>query len=417
MTAFRVVQLGRAPLVVAYLVGSDLDDRMRKALPGAAIVATAEAPVQGGDLAGARRLAAMPANAPVVLVGYSAGCQAVRAHLVAGVDAAAVVTIDGTHASKPPAAWQLDVWRTLAANARRGARLWVTTCCLQRYVEALPQPYLATSTVLSKVLGEQALATLPTSSLALDAYPGPRVWELHDHDLHVLAYGARNTDRAAHAAQQQIVLPEVLLNYVAPFLAASDADSEPTEIDLTRATPIDWSLDFGLAVLEVAKQDLNVGFREVGHNAGPDIERLYLSPLGLPPGSNYCAAAVASWIRRAEAITGMTSPIRGNPGAKATMAQFQQAGLWTPAAKMTHDDVYPGCCLVWDRSNAHDASTSWHGHIGIVLEVGDQVAFTVEANADRGGETTAVAMVERRLDDSRILGVGSFRNGVKRDAA
>src|SRR5262245_9758126 len=70
-----------------------------------------------------------------VLVGYSAGCRSVRSLLLEGVHPVAVVTIDGTHASKPPAAWQLDVWRELAAEARRGERVWVATCTQRLYVE------------------------------------------------------------------------------------------------------------------------------------------------------------------------------------------------------------------------------------------------------------------------------------------
>jgi len=55
---------------------------------------------------------------PVVLVGFSEGAQAVRAHVAAGDMARVigVVQLDGAHGSRPPAAYQLEPWRTLRAS-------------------------------------------------------------------------------------------------------------------------------------------------------------------------------------------------------------------------------------------------------------------------------------------------------------
>jgi hypothetical protein len=375
-------------------------------------VATAEAPVQG-DIIGAVRAAEMQTSA-FVLIGYSAGCQAVRSHLRGGIKPVAVVTIDGTHASLPPLAWQVDVWSNLAEQARKGKVLWVATClAAHRYVERLPQGrYSATSTVLAAALGLPLLATAKPSPAPLPSYPGPTVFEVSEGDLHLLAYGSQDTDKAAHAAQQQVVLPHVLREYVAPWIAASAEEDTPVT-DRTpppMPTPVRFALDAGLAVLAVAQQDLDASIRESwAHNDGPEIRALYLEPLKLAPGSNYCAAAVASWIRRAEKLYGVKVPITGGPGAKATLAELIRSGLWTPVAKMNHDDVRPGCLLVWDRSVPGKPDTNWQGHIGICVDRNGGSAYTIEANADRGRETNAVAMVERQLNDPRLLGVGSLR--------
>jgi hypothetical protein len=43
---------------------------------------------------------------------------------------------------------------------------------------------------------------------------------------------------------------------------------------------------------------------------------------------------------------------------------------------------------------------------GIVVDTGNAVAFTIEANADRPWPCDAVCMVERPLDDPKLLGAG-----------
>ncbi len=48
---------------------------------------------------------------PIVIAGYSAGCQGVRLQLLEGYCPDAVVAIDGTHSSRPPQEWQIEVWR------------------------------------------------------------------------------------------------------------------------------------------------------------------------------------------------------------------------------------------------------------------------------------------------------------------
>lgn len=48
----------------------------------------------------------------VMLVGFSAGCQAVRQQLIEGERPNGIIVCDGVHSSKPPQNWQLTPWRT-----------------------------------------------------------------------------------------------------------------------------------------------------------------------------------------------------------------------------------------------------------------------------------------------------------------
>ncbi len=214
--------------------------------------------------------------------------------------------------------------------------------------------------------------------------------EKRDHDEHVAALQGWGAGFVADA--MRVLLDEG---------PATDPAPPPP-----RPTPT----DFASAVLDAASTDLTASLKEWGHNAGPEVERLYLTPLGLPPGSNYCAAAVTSWAGAAEATTGRVTAIAGGPGAQAIMGQAKAAGLWTPKGAALKASLRPGHFLVWDRSNP--AGSGWQGHIGVVVDVGDGVAWTIEGNADRvvapDGRIFAVCMVERRLDDARLFGAGRW---------
>lgn len=393
MIQWRLVQKREgAPLVCLFLVGSHLDEELRDALPDAAIAATAENHPQARieHVETARQLTG--AGDQAALVGYSAGCQAVRSIILGGLRPMAVMAIDGTHGSLPPQSWQVQVWRDCIERARREEMLFVATCLQQSYVEALPPPqrFASTRHILELALDEE----LP---------PGT---ELHGASLHIYSYPSKAIDADAHRHQQTTVLPLLVSKHLAPLIKSATHDTIPAPPP--PMTPFNFRLDFGLAVLEVAKADLNLGIREIGKNAGPEIEKLYLNPLGLPKGSAYCAAGWTSWVRRAEEITGLVSPVKGGPGAKAIMAQFQVAGLWTPAEKLTRDDLRPGVTAIWHRGQPG----AWTGHIALVHSVLDSTFWTIECNADQGRMTDAVSMKEHRINEPDLLGIGCFSNGV-----
>jgi len=123
-------------------------------------------------------------DAPVVLVGFSEGCQGVRTQLLAGVEPSAVLAVDGIHA-------QTEAWRTLVLRARRGeAKLTVTHSSIE------PGSYPSTT----------ATAAVLESFRGTDDYPLTSVYE--DGGLRILGFAG--TDAAAHIFQGTVVLPNEL---------------------------------------------------------------------------------------------------------------------------------------------------------------------------------------------------------------
>lgn len=371
---FRLVQRGHGPLVVCYLVGPGLDAELVAALPGATIVAT---PESVGTLAFARELAGAGPDTPLVLVGYSRGCQAVRGLLVSGAEPMAVVTIDGTHASKPPDAWQLQVWRELAAQARRLDRTWVATCCLQRYVETQQAPYLATSTVLAQVLDLPALAALKPSSKPLSAYPGAPVLEWHEGSIHFRAYGSTNCDHDAHLAQGQEVLPATLREYIAP-LYGPPAWQDPALSYADRC--VEWSL-----------AQLGVTERPPGSNTGPEV-RAWLEPcerdgrrLGLTA-ADWCAAFACA-ASRAALLAGQLAP----HGYVASGIELQR---WAASTGRWVSTPERGDLAIYKRGGQE-----WQRHVCRVVSIAGEAFTTVGGN-----EEHRVKLTDRRLDDATLLG-------------
>lgn len=66
-------------------------------------------------------------HGPLILAGFSEGCQGVRTQLNAGVMPDAVLAIDGIHASDPPEPWQIEPWRFTLERARRGECFFLHT--------------------------------------------------------------------------------------------------------------------------------------------------------------------------------------------------------------------------------------------------------------------------------------------------
>lgn len=154
---------------------------------------------------------------------------------------------------------------------------------------------------------------------------------------------------------------------------------------------------FGEALLAAARADLGVR-EQGGHNRGPEVDA-WLRALDVTPPGNWCAAAVAKWLRDASAATGMTSPIPGSPGAKATMAQLQTVGRWHGRDTM-RAAARSGSIVVWHRGDP----ASWTGHIGIVETVNEQGMATIEGNSGPAGDR--VARMRRLWSDPLLLGIG-----------
>lgn len=375
MTTFRLVQRGTvpsSPLVVCFLVGSQCDADLRAALPGVAIVCTDEAPLAPNhtDIELARKCALAALEAPLALVGFSAGCQPVRALRILGIPAVAYVTIDGTAAALPPLPWQIKVWSDLAIDARAGRALWVATCLQQSYVEHLPagQAFSWDRHVLEAALGVE----LPVGA------------EVHEAGLHVYSLPSASIDKDAHIRQQRETMPHLCRERLAPWLtqaSPSTADTDPAPPILPPpATPSQGGnvleqSPLGERALAIAIDALASGVHEQppGSNAGPEVSA-YLKACGMGPGAPWCAA-FASWCDRA-ANDNVPGPWGMQPSV---------AGLWRVATASGHarpPETHPelGWLAIFARTPGQDPRTGGQGHVGRV-ESCDGASFScIEGN-------------------------------------
>lgn len=378
----RVVANGLEPHVYCYLAGpgtdndhngiGDNDDKLREVLPYVAISAVAENPPAAS---------LVKADHPHVLVGYSAGCQAVRALLMRGADPAAVVTIDGTHASWPPVDWQIAVWRALAGEARRSERIWVATCTQQRYTEHLKAgAFASTRTVLERAIGE----TLE---------PGT---EIHIGGLHVISYPSANTDAAAHRAQHNQVLPEMLRRYVAPLYP------EPL--------PKPWqdrSLRLGERCVLWCEAERAAGVKETppGSNTSPRIA-WYAAPAYRRTTGEMLRLKALPWCAVAQCAAERECLLPGEAGSMGYYASgleleagARNVGLFREAGS----GYVPkrGDVGILRRTGSDPQKASWERH---VVRVTDVYPETSGYRSIGGNEANAWGVAMRRLDGPEVIG-------------
>ncbi|MDI1444698.1 hypothetical protein [Polyangium sp. 6x1] len=201
-------------MVLAFLVGGDLDPRLRAAFgPQACVVAdgVAKGPMMGELLEFAHRQAGVRKVSRVALIGYSAGCQRVRALYLSGVRASAYLLADGTHASWPPEEWQIGWLRGIASEARAGRALLVATHTMQAYTERLPKgrAFCSTARVLRIATGWPLDRAGPLDAPAVTT----------EGALYVYSYASADIDAPAHAAQLVRVVPELSARHLGPWLA------------------------------------------------------------------------------------------------------------------------------------------------------------------------------------------------------
>ena len=402
----RRVQLAASassPIVLCYLVGSHMDRALRESLPGCAIAATDESGLatDRGVIAQARTLTGADSGAPLVLVGYSAGCQGVRRHLWDGEQPAAVVAIDGTHGSVPPRDEQIRPWRLVAERARRGEAVMVATCTQQSYTERLPahQRFAASRTVLREATGE-------------DLGPGT---EVHMDGMHLYGYASAPIDRDAHIRQQREVLPEMLRRHVS-LLATDAAPSGPGWLARASAwagsvveslrEPREEPATLGLRALEIARSQL--GVREAtGRNDG-DVATYFDGatrrvlgrelPTGWQSGWDWCAA-FASWCGWRAAAPGGCSPPHGRRIAVWELVRdARELGRWDDVERLPLRPR-PGDLLVWRRSG-DPRIEGQTGHVSRCVSWDGSRLTTIGGN-----EENRVRLADVTADLSRCVGV------------
>jgi hypothetical protein len=166
--------------------------------------------------------------------------------------------------------------------------------------------------------------------------------------------------------------------------------------------------DMTLSRVMLARAQRDVGLREEGaNNHGARVEQ-YQATVGIAPGSDYCAAAVCTWLTEASKATGIPRPIALSAAAKGLEANLRDVKptRWTDKAKLA-GKIAPGWIVVWDRSHAEP----WQGHVGLVETVSpDGRTFgTIEANITMP-ETAPTGGVARRthtLDEPLLRGAGT----------
>lgn len=410
---FRLVQQGEPdhPLVLGWLIGKQLDPMLCAKLPGFEIRMSEER-----DLA-----PAVPAEyhqgRPLVLIGWSAGVQSIRALLRQGVNPWVVVALDGTSANYPtPESWQIDTWRDLICRARTwdGDCCAVLTCTNQLYTETLPKPFMATRHVLERASGS-------------DLTPPERgVTRVVESGMHLWSYWSKTIDGAAHIEQVTKVLPEALDVVREHFRPGSRVAMSPSEAArLTRLSedvaagrvsfddamarlndepipPTDPAPEkrVSLGVAALAWSVAHLGLREdpPGSNAGPEIS-LWLAacerggrPIGIKSGS-WCAAFACA--AQAAVRAPDEAPAHGRRAAVHELVEDARAfGTWRdPSYRPKVGD------LAIFRRNGADPRFQGEGHVGRVETIDGDTYTTIDGNSG-----DAVARVERRFDDPNFVG-------------
>lgn len=170
------------------------------------------------------------------------------------------------------------------------------------------------------------------------------------------------------------------------------------------------------ALIAVCEAEANKGVREVGKNAGPDVEK-YQKSVGLGKGNPWCAAFV-SWCHMTS--KGLSKPAKWCSGSAVSLYQVASRSSTvvkvTPADADFQNKVKPG--MVWSRAQDATAAAAarkgaWcQGHTGIVVKV-DSVGFhTIEGNTNAAGsrEGDGVYRKTHKWSDAEIIGktVGWF---------
>ena len=179
------------------------------------------------------------------------------------------------------------------------------------------------------------------------------------------------------------------------------------------AAPINVT-EAALALIATATGEANKGVREVGKNAGPDVEK-YLHCLSMTKGSPWCAAFVSWCVMTSR---GLAKPPKWCSGSAVSLFQMsgKNAIKVTPVDADFKSKVKPG--YIWSRAQDATAAAaarkgSWcQGHTGIVVAVDATGFHTIEGNTNAAGsrEGDGVYRKLHKWSDDAIIGktVGWF---------
>lgn len=330
-----------------------------------------------------------------ILVGFSAGCQALRAHLLAGARPDAIVAVDGTHASTPPhEASQIKPWKDAASSARLGGPPLVAS-----HTSIKPPTFLSTRETLELVTGWSlprfAEGRRQEGNLVVRSYPG--------------------ADAAAHVDQARNALPRMLAEAI-EMLGRQPASVPPPDTSPSPTLVVPWrdpTISLGERCVLWSLRELERGVREVppGSNRSPDIDA-YLDPVepvyrrGTGErlrlrGVAWCAAACGA-AHRACRLDGEATPTMRVSGAE-MVEDAMETGTWRLAAEARAGwTMRIGDVAIYDRSRE---GAAWMRHVCRVAAFGDDGSFATIG----GNEGNRWAMTKRSLADADLLGFVELR--------
>lgn len=141
------------------------------------------------------------------------------------------------------------------------------------------------------------------------------------------------------------------------------------------------------ALVRRAMCDLGICEMPPGSNRSPTIDR-YLTAVGSPLGSPWCAAAAAAWCREAGALS---PPL--NAGSCAAWHR------WALEHSVFTDTPQEGYLVLYDFAGVKEAD-----HIGVVVRL-DPVRLTVEGNTSLSGYSREGLLVDLKpLNTNAVLG-------------
>lgn len=184
----------------------------------------------------------------------------------------------------------------------------------------------------------------------------------------------------------------------------------------TSPAPVKNVTEAALALIATATAEANKGVREVGKNAGEDVEK-YLKCLGMAKGSPWCAAFVSWCVMTSK---GLPKPPKWCSGSAVSLYQVSSNSKTivkvTPVEADYQSKVKPG--MIWSRAQDPAAAAAarkgaWcQGHTGIVVAVDGIGWHTIEGNTNAAGsrEGDGVYRKTHKWSDADIVGktVGWF---------
>ena len=184
---------------------------------------------------------------------------------------------------------------------------------------------------------------------------------------------------------------------------------------VTEPAPVKNVTEAALALIATATAEANKNVREVGKNAGPDVEK-YQHCVGLAKGSPWCAAFV-SWCAMTSKGMGKAPKWCSGPAVSLfQVAKGKHAVCVTPVDADYQSKVKPG--MVWSRAQSPEEAAAarkgaWcQGHTGIVVAVDNIGWHTIEGNTNAAGsrEGDGVYRKTHKWADAEIVGktVGWF---------